>query len=193
MADTTTIERRLPFFCEQYPKNRQKYLRFALMFVRDKAAVEDIVNDSFMKLWENRDSLACVTNLEGYFYTIVKNNCRDWIRNRQTHLKIQHDIHDSNYRLLQYDLSTLDEYDPNMIFAGEIHAILRQQLEKMPKLSREIFIENRFNNMTYENIAQKYDVSVRVVTREIQAALATLRISLSDYLTILVVILLSNL
>lgn len=182
MAEFMTIEQRINLFCEQYYQTRSKYVRFAFRFVRDRDVVEDLVNESFVNFWANKQSLAHVSNLESYFYTIVKNNCRDWIRSKQTRLEIQKNIHDSNYRLLQYDLNALDTYDPNLIHTEEIRTIVMQELNKLPKLKQDIFIESRFNDMTYEEISVKFGISIRMVTRAIQSVLATLRLSLRDYL-----------
>ncbi|MEG2061890.1 MAG: RNA polymerase sigma-70 factor [Alistipes sp.] len=184
METTLPIEERTQFFCARYPHNKQKYMRFALMFVREKEAAEDIINDSFINLWENRDNLTAIINIESYFYTIIKNNCRQWIRNKKKQLEIQKKIHDANYWLLQVDLNDLDDYDPNLIFSAEIRAILEKQLMKLPKLTRLVFTENRFDGMTYDEIAKKYNISTRTVTREIQTTLALLRVSLKDYLPI---------
>ena len=53
----------------------------------------------------------------------------------------------------------------------------------MPKLTREIFIASRFDDKTYNEIAQDYRLTVRQVTSHIQYALRTLRLALKDYIT----------
>lgn len=59
----------------------------------------------------------------------------------------------------------------------------------LPELTRCIFRDNRFEHKTYEEIAQKYGISVWKVAREIQATLQTLRLALKDYLPILLILL----
>lgn len=187
MAGALTIEAGLQQFSESFHRNKARYVGFALTFVRDKSVVEDLVDDSFVKFWENRHNILDVSHLETYFHSIIKNNCRNWIREKQTRLKVEQDIHRTTCRLLEYDLASLEDYDPNLIFSLEIQEILREQLERMPELTRKIFMASRFENLTYAEIAERYGVSVRKVTREIQFALTVLRVSLKDYLPALLV------
>lgn len=53
---------------------------------------------------------------------------------------------------------------------------------EIPELSAQIFIANRFEGHPYQEIAQRYGISVREVTREIQRCLKLLREDLGDYL-----------
>lgn len=182
MGETATTDTPVQKFAEFFYKDRHKYLRFALRFVHNPTIVEDLVNDSFAKFWEKRDSIPADTNVDAYFYTIVKHNCLNYLRDKESQCRIQSKILDTSYRLLQYDIATLENYDPNLIFTSEIKTILQQQLDKMPELTRMIFMDNRFNDMSYDQIAQKYNVPVWKVTREIQSAISSLRVSLRDYL-----------
>lgn len=176
-------------FCESFYRERAKYVNFAARFIRNQTAVEDLINDCFVIFWENREFLAEDTVCEAYFYTIVKNKCLNYLRDKQTHIKIQNQIHATSTRLLQYDLASLESYDPNLIFSNEIRTILKQQLTTMPELTRCIFHDNRFENMTYEEIAHKYNISIWKVAREMQTALNMLRLALKDYLPILIFLL----
>ena len=135
------------------------------------------------------ETLAEETVCEAYFYTIVKNKCLNYLRDMQTRSKIRGDLQDTSSRLMQYDLASLESYDPNLIFSSEIQTILEEQLQSLPELTRCIFRDNRFEHKTYEEIAQKYGISVWKVAREIQATLQTLRLALKDYLPILLILL----
>ncbi len=175
-------------FCETFYRERAKYVNFAVRFVRNRVVVEDLINDSFVAFWENRDTLDKNTVCEAYFYTIVKNKCLNYLRDKQTHKQIHGQIQDTSSRLLQYDLTSLENYDPNLILSNEIRTILRSQLETMPKLTCCIFQDNRFENLTYEEIARKYNISIWKVAREMQSALNMLRLALKDYLPIAILL-----
>ncbi|MEG2061978.1 MAG: sigma-70 family RNA polymerase sigma factor, partial [Alistipes sp.] len=183
-----TLDVLLQQFGESFYRNRYKYQNFAQRFVRNSAVVEDLINDSFINLWERRTELEPDCVVEAYFYTILKNNCLNWLRDQKSQGEIQNKLFDTSYRLLQYDISTLENYDPNFIFSNEIRDILQEQLAKMSPLVREIFKDNRFRDMTYEQIAAKYHISVWKVAREIQTAMRILRVSLGDYLPVFLAI-----
>lgn len=179
-----TVDTVLRRFADSFFRERHKYLKFALRFVHNPAVVEDLVNDGFTKFWERRGDIADDVNVEAYFYTIVKNNCLNWLRDKESQCRIQNRIFDTSYRLLQYDIAALEHYDPNLIFTNEIRTILQEQLDRMPELTCRIFMDNRFNDLSYEEIAKKYGISIWKVSREIQSAMSALRISLRDYLPV---------
>lgn len=178
----TTVDTVLRRFAESFFRERHKYLKFALRFVHNPAVVEDLVNDGFTKFWERRGTIPDDVNVEAYFYTIIKNNCLNWLRDKEAQCRVQNRMLDTSYRLLRYDIATLENYDPNLIFTNEIRTILQEQLDRMPELTCRIFMDNRFHDLSYEEIAKKYNISIWKVSREIQAAMSALRISLRDYL-----------
>lgn len=57
-----------------------------------------------------------------------------------------------------------------------------RQLDKMPGLTRRIFLDNRFNDLSYDQIAGKYGISIFKVKRELHTAMCRLRTALQDYL-----------
>ena len=111
-----TLDSNIRTFCDNFHQERTKYVNFALRFVRDRAAVEDLINDSFVTFWERRESLAADTVCEAYFYTIVENRCLNHLRDMQTQSRIRNNLQDTSYRLMQYDLASLESYNPNLIF-----------------------------------------------------------------------------
>lgn len=78
------------------------------------------------------------------------------------------------------------------LFESEIVEIYRRELAKMPVLTRNVFLASRLENMTYYQIAQKFNLTVRQVTSEIQRASLLLRAPLKDYLLAAAVIFLSS-
>lgn len=187
MDDSTSTK--ICAFAETFTRDRSKYRNFALRFVHDRDAAEELVSDSFTSLWVKRHELAD-TNIEAYFYTTLKHACLDWLRNRQTRYRIHNEIYEKSYRLLQYDIRSLETFDPNLIFSSEIRDIMLRQLDKMPGLTRRIFLDNRFNNLSCDEIAGKYGISIFKVKRELHTAMCRLRTALQDYLPPILTVLL---
>lgn len=189
MKETTAAA--IVSFVEAAQKNRVKYRNFALRFVHNRDVAEELISDSFKRLWEKRDEVD-IENIEAYFYTSLKHACLDWLRSRQMHCKVHNEIYDATYRLLKYDIATLEKFDPNLIYANEIRDIMHRQLNEMPRLTRRIFLDSRFNDLSYDEIAGKYGVSIFKVKREIYTVTHRLRTALQDYLPpILTVILIA--
>ena len=174
-------------FENAFPLNQKKYQNYALQFIHESNDAKDLVNDSFAKLWEKRSEISD-SNIEAYFYTIIKNNCLDYLREKAIRNRVHQQIQKNSYSLLQYDIASLEAFDQNPIFSSEIREIMRQRLKTMPKLAAKIFMDSRFSNLSHEEIAAKYGVNKLKVKREIQSVLSSLRISLHDYLPVLLTV-----
>lgn len=142
-------------------------------FIREKAVVEDTVQNVFLKLWDERKTLAIETSLKSYLLKAVRNSCIDELR----HQKIIR-----NYHLSAGHDSPLEEYDTeNYILYSDLHARLREALGKLPEKARECFELNRFEGLKYTEIAERLDVSQRTVEVRIGKALELLRVYLKDF------------
>lgn len=170
---------------ENYCRNRRRYCHFAMGFVHNADAAEEIVSETFTRLLEKHKEVEC---FDSYFYSALKNNCLEWLRKQVRHYEIRNEIYDKSYRLRQYDVASLDAFDPNQIFSNEIRDITIRQLKLLPSRTRNIFLDSHFNSLNHEEIAVKYGVTKITVKREIMAAVKSLRSVLKDYLPITIII-----
>lgn len=155
----------------------------AFSYINDSDAAKDIVTDCFMYLWEHRSTLEEDDNIKGYLYMCVRAKCISHIRKRQTVLKIKNELNDVAKWHIESSLCSLSsDILPNMLCHNEILDIFQKELGKLPFLTRNIFLASREQDMTYKEIAEKFNVSHRKVTSEIQHALKFLRHSLGDYI-----------
>jgi len=167
-----------------YAEYKPRFIVIAHSYIRDWELAEDLVNDSFLSFWEKRTEIL-VTNqkIPPYILGIVRHKCIDALRERQTQYLAQQSIYHHGLRNIRANLNALEDCDlAKTLFRQEIEEIFRRRLAEMPKLSAQIFIANRFEEMTYQQIADRYGISVRKVTREIQRCLKLLREDLGDYL-----------
>jgi len=149
-------------------------VNFAYTFTRDKDTAEEIIQDIFLKLWENRYSLTITSSLKSFLLRSVQNKCIDWIR----HLDIQ-----DRYRNAMMIAPLLMENDTdNYLFYSELREALEQALNLLPEEFSGTFRMNRFDGLTYQEIADKLGISVRSVEVRISKALQLLREKLKDYL-----------
>lgn len=170
---------------ENYCRNRRRYCHFAMGFVHNADAAEEIVSETFTRLLEKHEEVEC---FDSYFYSALKNNCLEWLRKQVRHYEIRNEIYDKAYRLRQYDITSLDAFDPNQIFSNEIRDITIRQLKLLPSRTRNIFLDSRFNSLNHEEIAEKYDITKFQVNREIESVLKRLRVALKEYLPAIITI-----
>lgn len=151
---------------------------FAARFTKEKDSAEEIVQDTFVKLWEEHETVNINVSLKSFLLKSVQNKCIDLLR----HKKIMQ-AHNS-YVL---ELPPLLECDTdNYILYSELHDQMEAALDKLPDEISDAFRMNRFKGLKYFEIAEILDVSVRTVEVRIGRALNMLRIHLKDYILIIV-------
>lgn len=170
---------------------RSRFEIVARRYVRNDAVAEDIVAESFMVLWENRERIARNKNIQAYVLTIVRNKCLDYLRAQNLHLQIEQNLHRLRQEIVLEDIRSLEAFDPREIFSDEVAAIVRQTLERMPELMRCVFIARRFEDKSYKEIGQMYGITPRRVEFELQKAVKEFRVALRDYLPALLILILN--
>lgn len=172
-------------FGKIFLENREKYIAIARSYIRDELAAEDIVSGCFANFWDNRKKISLTGSPEAYILQSVKNRCINWLRDRATKARLD----EQQYNFTMAQISIMENEDLGLIFRSDISEIFRRLLDKAPEMTRNIFCSSRFEDLTYEEIARKYNISPRKVKREIQSVLSMMRQSLKDYLPVLAVIL----
>lgn len=147
---------------------------FAYTFTHEISSAEDIVQDTFVKLWEDHENLNVTISLKSLLLKTIQNKCIDWYR----HKKIV-----NNYNTYFIDNSPLFEYDTyNYVLRSELEGKIEKEMANLPEKFKEAFEMNRFEGLKYQEIATKLNVSIRTVEVRISKALELLRKSLVDFL-----------
>ena len=157
-------------FTKYYPD----LVRFSYGFTRNSESAEEIVQDVFLKLWENRTSLEIQTSLKSFLLKAVQNKCIDSLR---------HQSITSKYASVILEHPILSENDTeNYILYSDLETHFNQAMSKIPAQYAEAFRMSRIESHSYQEIAEKLGVSVRTVEVRITRALSLLREELRDYL-----------
>ena len=160
---------------EVYAEYRTYFVRIAVSYVRDRMVAEDLVSDTFLKIWESRTETT-PRNLPAYLLTALKRKCLDYLRDQAIHLRIQQNMHQTSAR---------EANDPQNLMMSEALAIIERELRRMPEQRRRIFIAHRYEEMSYREIAAVYELSEGQVTYELRAAKEALKAALKDYLPLI--------
>ena len=179
----------IQLFSEFFHENQEKFLSFAYSYIRDitrelpcEQEAEDILMESMITLWENRDKWEEDSNLHGLLLTIIKNKALNYLAHLQVRLRAEEEINSHSQRELDLRISTLEACEPDAIFDSEIQHIVQKALKRMPNQSRQIFILSRYQNTPNKKIAEQLGISVKSVEFHITKALKILRTELKDYL-----------
>ena len=180
-VDTSSFTR---IFTEYY----MRFVRFACSYVKNKSVAEDLVMDSIMTFWKKKEDLLEDTNIPAYILTVLKNKCIDHLRHISAMNRVSEQCSSTQFWELNIRIKALESFDPNEVFKEEIIAIVNKTLASLPKNTRDIFMKNRYDNLSYKEIASMYDISVKGVEYHISKTLNALRLHLVDYLTISVIV-----
>ena len=148
---------------------------YACRFVKLEDAKE-IAQDIMIWLWETRESGPVITSLSSYLFKAVYRRALDHYS--RTQLKQRADTH--FYEEMQAMLQDTDFYQ-----AEELIKRIKEAIEALPPTYQEAFIMHRFREMSYKEIAAKFNVSPKTIDYRIQQALKILRKELKDYLPLL--------
>jgi RNA polymerase sigma-70 factor (ECF subfamily) len=159
-----------------FTKYYSDLVRFSFGFTRNSDSSEEIVQEVFLKLWENRSTLDIHTSLKSYLLKNVQNRSIDSLR---------HTTISNKYAAVVLDHPLLSQNDTeDYIMFSELEASFNQAMENIPALYAEVFRLSRIETLNYLEIASKLGVSVRTVEVRISKALSLLRAELKDYLLI---------
>lgn len=157
-------------FTTYYPRLRN----YALHFVADVDDVEDILQDCFVNLWNRRTMLTGVS-ISSMLFTMVRNGCLNFLK----HKAIAEGYNTQELKLISgsealYNYDFLGSADEELLYS-ELQRQIRDVLQHLPERSRQVFVMSRFEGLKNKEIAERLDISVKVVEKHITKALAMLR------------------
>jgi RNA polymerase sigma-70 factor (ECF subfamily) len=178
---------------ELFFKYHGRLVLFALKFTDDLQAAKDIVQDTFLSLWEKADKIN--VSLKAYLFQSVKNSSLNHLR----HLKIDPTVKDE----AAYKISVaerMEYFDFNDPYYSLLELEMEQKIEKainsLPTKCLIVFNHSRKEHLKNKEIAEKLGVSVKTVEKHISKALSVIRLELSEYIGeyigLLLLILLKN-
>ena len=138
--------------------------RFLYSKTRDAEIAEDIVQDAFVKIWEDCEKVRFDT-VKNYLYTIANNLYINIVK----HNKVVHTYQQFNGK------TSTNESPEFLVLEEEFLMKLEKAIEDLPKTQREVFLLNRIEKKKYKDIAKDLGISVKAVEKRMHRALLILR------------------
>ncbi len=157
----------------------QPLCHYAYTFVQDKDEAEEIVQSTFLSVWEKRATLEIRTAVKPYLYAMVRNACLNVIKHEK--IKQKHAGEEIALGERSYEPVT------QTVFTSELEKKIYEAMEKLPEQCRLVFKLSRFEELKYVEIANQLDISVKTVENQMGKALRIMREQLRDYLPLLIV------
>ena len=167
-------------FSELYLMYYPKLVRFAKEFVVLEEDAENITQDVFTDLWERRDAIDHIENVNAYLFRLVRNRCLDYLKHKVFEQKYAETVQASFEIELNLKLQSLDRVDVSDISEGnEMERLVRDAINSLPKRCRDIFLLSRMKGLKYREISEKLGISVNTVECQMGIALKKLRVKLN--------------
>lgn len=158
---------------------------YAVKYVLDTEVAKEMVQDSFLKLWEKRNSLSAETQILPLLYQITRNNCLNHLK----HEKVK-ERHKTRMQKLDLNYVAISNLSAEKIIAEELEESINKAISLLPPRCREIFELSRNQEKKYREIAAELNISEKTVENQMLKALKIMREKLSEYLPVLIIFLL---
>lgn len=154
-------------FCELYAAYKNRLIYFAMRFLKSREYAEDIFQDAFTIVWQERRFINPDALFSAYLYTIVRNRILNQLRDLSYQDKLREQILS---QAVNYTNETRDE-----IIANDLRQFISCALQQLTPRQREIFEMSREQQMSHREIAEVLGISVNTVQESISISLKTLR------------------
>jgi RNA polymerase sigma-70 factor (family 1) len=154
-----------------YSHYYRRLLQFALSIVKTRESAEEIVEDVFVRIWQQRDKITAIQNLRVYLYTATKNSSLNYL-SRQAKASITEPFDHIHVGLGESSLTP-----EQILITAEIQQKIRAAVEALPPRCKMIFKLVRKDGLRYKEIAEILNISVNTI--DVQMAIAVKRISMA--------------
>ena len=156
--------------------------RFAMIYTQNRAVSEEIVSDTFLSLWNSRNSLDENTRLTPYLMVILRNKCINYLRSFR-HKFVSIEEMDIGTIYMKAHLYTLENDASRLLEEEDLLLVIRKAMESLPEKTRMIFEMSRIQGLKNKEIADRYGLSVKAIEFHITKTLQHLRKNLpKEYL-----------
>jgi RNA polymerase sigma-70 factor (ECF subfamily) len=159
-------------FESYYKMHYKSFFLMACRYLKNTAQAEEIVNDVFIKIWEDGNTISIDSSLKSYIYRAIINRSLN---------EIQKNKRDSNLIIDLYN--TQDEsYELRQIEETELKTKLFDAIELLPEQCKKVFQLSRFEELKQQEIADRLGISIKTVKNHITHALKEISKSIDGFI-----------
>jgi RNA polymerase sigma-70 factor (ECF subfamily) len=157
-------------FKQTYPR----LMGYCRLFIANQEQANDLVQDSYMKLWEKRSCINISQSVESLLFVMLRNRCLNYLR-------------DQRLRITEREISMIGENDLQHLyqidFTGKEERTLEEKLieaiqisiENLPKKRKLVFIKTKIEGKKNKEVAEELDISIKTVEKQLHNAKEQIR------------------
>ena len=145
-----------------------KVYSFARRYMKNGSDAEDVVQDVFIRLWETKTAINPELNLDNYLFTITRNLIFKRYRASVNELYLQDTVLAGIMQEPHYS-------QENEIIANDLAKHIDEIVKSLSPRQREIYNLSRHQMLSYKEISEKLDISIKTVETHIYQILKAIR------------------
>jgi RNA polymerase sigma-70 factor (ECF subfamily) len=153
-------------FSELFRQHEHKLYTLALKLTKSDQLAKDIIQEVFLKLWDQRNQLAAILNIEAWLYRVTENKIIDFLRKASADNRLREKI----WNQLQEIVNESEQY----LAAKEYNQIIQKAIDQLPP-QRKLIYQLKENGMNYLEIADKLQLSKHTVKNQLSTAIKSVR------------------
>ncbi len=149
--------------------------RSVYRIISDTQITEDLAQEVFYELWKKRAQIKISSSLKAYLKRAALNKALNYIRDQ----KIDFRNAPEKEGLTSREASVIEE-----LSADSLQQQIDEAIDSLPERCRLVFVLSRFEEMSYQQIADQLEISIKTVENQISKALKSLRVALAEHLPV---------
>ena len=143
---------------------------FSRSFLKNEDGIYDIIQEVFVKIWQNRKKINSEVTFNSYIFTITRNLLLNELRSRLNNEKTRNEIQRLS---LAQEYSSLDEIEYR-----DVKEKVDELINTLPQRQKEIFVLSRTEGLSHKEIAGKLGINTKTVEYHITLAVKHLKYNL---------------
>lgn len=173
-----------------YDKYFRRITSFSVQFIYDPEEAENLAQEAFLYLWQNRETVESINGIQSFLYTYAKSKCLNMIRHNKVKDKFKNEV--LNQKERELDIEILNSVQFDTLELTELERLIQESISDLPPKTREVFVKKRFENKKNAEIAEEMQVTLKAVEAHMTKALKILKTKLSDYLFLIFILICNN-
>jgi RNA polymerase sigma-70 factor (ECF subfamily) len=161
-------------FTSLFYQYKDKLFAYIYSFTKSTETAEDIIQDVFMKIWNNREKLSEIENLNAFLYRIAQNKAIDELR------RFSRDTLAMNELLCDDENKSVVTTPYEEVLSKEVAKSYKEAVNHLPPQQQRVFILHKEQGRSIQEIADAMNISYFTVQSHMKRAMANMRVYLNE-------------
>ena len=154
---------------------------YSRRYVGRKDIAEEIVSDTFLKIWEYRKTISINTSVKAYLFNAVYNNSLNYLRKLKTENKFTQYFLETSSENIGHEV-TSEEIEAQSLIMENMGTKIEEAVCRLPEQQQRVFRLRRFEGKKTREVAEIMGLSVKTIEMHLSKATLNLRQNLKEYL-----------